>query len=286
MGTDREDEMAETTETPDEGPAATGETPAPAPAGRDWTRLVTRVAVALGLGSVAVALIAAVGSGMGIWHFRPAFGVLRYAFFAAIAATLLAIVGLALAKRRRKVSLMLPNLIALVVALGFVLYLGSWVARARSVPAIHDVSTNLDDLPQFTAVPVREDNLDNVPDEGKPELKAMDPESRWKAIHREHYGDLKTAKIPMAPADVIRKAGRLARDRGWEIAKIDTAAGILEATQTSRFFRFKDDVVVRARPAPDGQGSLVDMRSISRVGGSDVGMNAKRVREFMDALQK
>jgi uncharacterized protein (DUF1499 family) len=85
---------------------------------------------------------------------------------------------------------------------------------------------------------------------------------------------------------VIRKAERLARERGWAIAKVDTAAGILEATETSRFFRFKDDVIVRARPAPDGNGTLVDMRSISRVGGSDVGMNAKRVREFLGDLQE
>jgi uncharacterized protein (DUF1499 family) len=59
---------------------------------------------------------------------------------------------------------------------------------------------------------------------------------------------------------------------------------VLEATETTFFFRFKDDVVVRARPAPGG-GSLVDMRSISRVGGSDVGLNAKRVRAFLADLQ-
>ena len=87
------------------------------------------------------------------------------------------------------------------------------------------------------------------------------------------------------PADAIRKAARLARERGWQIARVDTAAGTLEATDTSLFFRFKDDVVVRARPAPGG-GSLVDMRSISRVGGSDVGVNAERVRDFLADLQR
>jgi uncharacterized protein (DUF1499 family) len=58
----------------------------------------------------------------------------------------------------------------------------------------------------------------------------------------------------------------------------------LEATDTTFFFRFKDDVAIRARPAPGG-GTLVDMRSISRVGGSDVGVNAKRVRDFLRDLQ-
>ncbi|HEY0044091.1 MAG TPA: DUF1499 domain-containing protein [Allosphingosinicella sp.] len=251
---------------------------------RDWAKLVTRGAVLLGLGAVLVALIAAVGAGQELWHFRGAFAVLRYAFFAAIAGALLGLLGLFLAKRARRAALLLPNLLAVVVALGFVLYLGNLIRTAQSVPAIHDAATNLDDLPQFTRLKVREDNLVGIPDMDRPELKALPPEARWKAIHREAYGDLKTVRLAAPPAEAIRLAAALARQRGWEIALEDTARGTLEATATSRFFRFKDDVAIRARPAPGG-GSLVDMRSISRVGGSDVGMNAKRIREFLADLQ-
>lgn len=271
----------------DENRAADAETETPAepPPPRDWVQLLTRIALVLALGALTVSLIAAIGSGQGLWHFRAGFTVLRYAFFVAAAGAVVALVGLVLARRAHRVGMMLPNLIALVVALGFVLYLGSWYAQARSVPAIHDVSTNLDDLPQFSRLQVREDNLDSVPDMNNPELAALPPEERWKAVHREHYDDLQTLTLPMPPADVIRKAERLARDRGWKIARVDTAAGILEATETSAFFRFSDDIVVRARPAPDGAGSLVDMRSISRVGASDVGMNAERVRDFLEDLR-
>ena len=81
----------------------------------------------------------------------------------------------------------------------------------------------------------------------------------------------------------MRRAAALARERGWEVALAESER--VEATDTSIFFRFKDDVVVRIRPAPAG-GSLVDMRSISRVGGSDVGMNAKRIRAFLADLQR
>ncbi|HEV2866129.1 MAG TPA: DUF1499 domain-containing protein, partial [Allosphingosinicella sp.] len=52
------------------------------------------------------------------------------------------------------------------------------------------------------------------------------------------------------------------------------------------FFRFRDNVVVRVRPDSDGSGSVVDMRSISRVGVSDVGVNARRVRAFLADLQR
>lgn len=248
---------------------------------RDWTRLVTRAAVVLGIGAVLASLVAALGSAAGLWSFRGGLGALRYLFFAAAAGALLGLVGLVMARRRAK--LMLANLLALVVALGFVLYLGNLVRIARSVPAIHDVATDLDDLPQFTRLQVRADNLENIPDEGKPELKALPPEERWKAIHRAHYGDLRTVRLAAPPAEVARRAAELARSRGWEVAVAE--ADRVEATHTSTFFRFKDDVVVRIRPAPGG-ASLVDMRSISRVGGSDVGMNAKRVRAFLADLQK
>ena len=60
--------------------------------------------------------------------------------------------------------------------------------------------------------------------------------------------------------------------------------GRFEATETSAFFQFKDDVVLRVRPSETGERSIVDMRSVSRVGISDLGMNAKRVRAFLADL--
>jgi len=249
----------------------------------DWTRLVTKAAWLLGVGAVIAALVAAIGSATGMWGFRAGLTALRYLFFAAAAGAVLGLIGLVLARRRGK--LMLANLVAVVVSLGFVLYLGNLVRIAKSVPAIHDVATDLDDVPQFRRLTVRADNLENIPDEGKPELKALPPEERWKAVHGAYYGDLRTVRLATPPAETVRRAVALARDRGWDTALVDDKAGTLEATETSTFFRFKDDVVVRVRPAPGG-GSLVDMRSISRVGGSDVGMNAKRVRAFLADLQK
>ena len=250
-----------------------------------WARLISGAAVLLCVGSVAAALVAALGSGQDWWHFGVGFTVLRYAFYAACAGGLLALVGLTTAVLARRRRLIMVNLIAAIVALGFILYLGAQVRTARSAPAIHDISTDLDDIPQFTRLTVREDNLESIPDMGRPELKAMAPEDRWKAIQRESYGDIGTVRLPTGVEETVRRAEALARTRGWEIAHVDPQAGVVEATDTTRFFRFKDDVAVRVRPAPDGQGSIVDMRSISRVGGSDVGVNAQRVRAFLRDLQ-
>jgi hypothetical protein len=221
---------------------------------------------------------------MGLWHFGAGFTVLRYAFFAAAAGGVLALIGIVIGLARRNGGGKL-NVFSLVIALLFSAYLLQLLATARSVPAIHDATTNLQDPPAFTALAVRPDNLANVPDEERQELARLDPERRWKAIHRRAYGDLRTLKVPAGVAETTERAASLARRRGWDIAKVDQNSGIVEATATTRFFRFKDDVVVRIRPNPEKtSGSLVDMRSISRVGGSDVGVNANRIRGFLADL--
>jgi uncharacterized protein (DUF1499 family) len=259
-------------------------TAATRPGIKGWVRTLSWIAFILCVGAVLAALVASIGSGQGAWPFRVGFTVLRYAFYAAAGGAVLALIMLIASRRTAK--FLLINLVALIVAVGFLLYLGSQVRTARSVPAIHDVSTNLDDMPQFSRLTVRADNLENIPDMDRPELKAMQPEERWKAIHREAYADVRPVIVQRSPAAVIERAESIARARGWEIALADRQRGILEATDTTRFFRFRDDVVVRARPAPDGRGTMVDMRSISRVGGSDVGVNAARIRSFLTELTR
>jgi uncharacterized protein (DUF1499 family) len=80
----------------------------------------------------------------------------------------------------------------------------------------------------------------------------------------------------------VQKAIDKARSLGWYIVASDAPAGRIEATDTTTWFGFQDDIVIRVRPEPTG--SRVDVRSVSRVGSSDVGANAKRVRAFLKAM--
>ena len=252
---------------------------------KKWAVRLSGAAALLCFGSVAVALIAAVGTGRGAWDYRTGLSVLRYAFFAGIAGLLVAIVAIFVARRVRP-RLVILNMAAIIVAGAFVAFVGNQVRIARSVPAIHDVSTNLEDWPRFYRLRLCEDNLANVPDMGREDLKALPPRERWAAIHREHYGDIATIRVPWSVAETVERARALAEERGWEIVTTDPEAGILEAVDTSLFFRFKDNVIVRVRPVTEGGGSVVDMRSISQVGVSDVGVNARRVRSFLSDLQR
>ena len=251
---------------------------------RRWAGRLTFLAALLTVGAAAVALIMALGSAWGWWHFRVGLTSLRYCFFAAAAGGVLALVAIFL-RRRGGGRLGAVNLIAILVALSFCLYLYSLYRTARSVPPIHDVTTNLEDYPRFYRLRVRDDNLANVPSNGRPELERLSPRDRWVAWHREAYSDLTTLRVPWPVAETIGRAERLARDRGWEVVTVDTSQGILEAVATSRFFRFKDNVIVRVRPLSEGGGAMVDMRSLSRVGVSDVGANAERIRSFLQELR-
>jgi len=236
-------------------------------------------ALLLAGGAIVGALIAAIGSANGWWPFGVGLKSLRYLFFIALAGALLGL----FARVRRKERHMMAA-IAILLGLAFSGYLFSLYRTAKSVPAIHDATTDLADPPAFVTLKLREDNLASVPDEGRPGWKNVPPIERWRSLHGEAYPDLKPVRLAMAPDAAIKRAETLARESGWAIASVDPQAGHLEATATTRFFRFKDDVIVRARPVQGG--SIVDIRSVSRVGRSDLGMNAKRIRKFAKDLAK
>lgn len=162
---------------------------------------------------------------------------------------------------------------AVIVALAYAGFLLSRPLSAGDIPAIHDITTDLVDPPAFKTLPLRADNLAGV--------ETLD---NWKRIHAAAYGDIKSVTIAQPVPVVAERALKLAQEAGWEIASSDLAAGRIEATASVSYIRFNDDVVIRITPSADGTGSRVDMRSVSRVGISDFGVNARRIREFLAAL--
>jgi uncharacterized protein (DUF1499 family) len=102
------------------------------------------------------------------------------------------------------------------------------------------------------------------------------------AQQKQAYPDLLPIAVPEPPERAFARARAAAESLGWEIVAAEPSEGRLEATATTRWFGFEDDIVVRVRPGP--AGSVVDVRSKSRVGRSDVGANAARIRAFRSAL--
>lgn len=250
---------------------------------------ISRLGALLAIGAPVLALVAVVGSGQGFWHFSVGLMALRWMLFPALAGLALAAVALLLGligKGRAglgRAGVVLP-IVALLVGGIYVWQVLVVRNQAETAPPIHDVATDLAVLPQFTALSVRPDNLDNVPDRDRADLAALDNRQRWERYHREAYADIAPLVLQAPPARVYDAAVALVGKRGWQVALADRAAGRIEATETVSLFNFKDDVVILLAPVPGG--TRVDMRSVSRVGVSDLGYNARRIRSFLDDLKK
>jgi uncharacterized protein (DUF1499 family) len=229
--------------------------------------------VALAVAALAMLLLSGPGTRAGWWDWRFGISLLRYAVYVGGAAALLSLVlvGL-LAVPKWRVRPWLPVL-ALCIALLAIAPPLILLGRAKAVPPIHDITTDVADPPAFVALLEVRSQSPNGAAYGGPAVAAQQQKA---------YPEVKPLVSAAPPREAMQKALDAARSMGWEVRASDTVSGRLEATATTTWFGFKDDVVVRIRP--EGTGSRVDVRSVSRVGASDIGANAKRIREFLARL--
>jgi uncharacterized protein (DUF1499 family) len=235
-------------------------------------RRLRRFAPAISGLAVLLFLAAGPGTRMGLWDFRTGFLLLRWGAYLGIAGAGLGI--LALLWRTPGSRLWRP---LLAIGLGAVATLVPWLwmERAGRVPPIHDITTDTERPPELVAVLPLRAGSPNPAAYGGPEIAAQ---------QRAAYPDIAPLRLEQPPAGVFALALRAARGSGWEIVAADSAAGRIEATATTAWFGFKDDVVIRV--TAEGTGSRVDVRSVSRVGRSDVGTNASRIRAYLDRLRQ
>lgn len=240
--------------------------------GKSWPHRLGRWAVRLTLAAIA---IAAIGLTMARYDWIPKLTGF-YAFLGgALISLLAALLGVAALVGGRKLAAEGRGkvLLALGVSLVYVGFVASRPLVAGDAPAIHDITTDLADPPQFETIPLRADNLVGV-----------GTQANWRRIHAAAYGDLGPVTIAKPVGVVAADAVRLAQEAGWQIVANDPARGHIEASVSVSYIRFHDDVVIRITPTADGTASRVDMRSVSRVGVSDLGVNARRIRSFLAAL--
>ena len=218
-----------------------------------------------------VAILALVASGFGtrfgLWHFRTGFAILKWSAYLGLAAALLALVAGTVSLKVKRIAGALLALFALLLGMAAFGVPYSWKLKAQSYPRIHDISTDLDKPPKFVAIaPLRQ---------GQVEYGG----AAVAALQLKAYPDLKTLVLSMPMPQVFQSALDTAHEMGWQIIAQVPAEGRIEATDTTFWYGFKDDIVIRIVPA--GDRSLVDIRSVSRVGVSDVGTNARRIRSFL-----
>jgi len=244
-----------------------------------------------------------------------AFGLLGKGFWVGVVAAAAGIVGVIAAFLTRRFVVTAVALVGLGLGLGTCLWLHSLYEDAQTAPPIHDITTNPANPPQFVALaPTRRDESPNGVAYGgggkamaakeekalaqffkSPAGKASPGRAtaaaacgQWgpdclAAVQHAYYPHIRPLAAPgVAPGKAYQAALATARGMGWKIAAANPKSGHIEATATTAWFGFKDDIVINVTAA--GGGSVVNVRSESRLGLSDLGKNARRVKSYLHRL--
>jgi uncharacterized protein (DUF1499 family) len=234
--------------------------------------------LALALAGIAVVLLALgpLGWRAGWWHFRfSLLTLMPWAAYFGVAALIVSAVTIMLGRWRLGGRGIAIAVVAF--ALGAVIAYVPWhYDRIRqTVPPIHDITTDPDNPPAFVAVVAlrQGEGINPVAYEG----------AKIAEQQRRAYPDIVSLTVGLAPDAAFGRALDTAQQMGWTIVASDKAAGRIEASERSRWMGFTDDIVVRITPA--SSGSRIDLRSASRLGRSDFGVNAARIRTYLATLR-
>jgi uncharacterized protein (DUF1499 family) len=177
----------------------------------------------------------------------------------------------------RGLGLAVRGLLVALLALAYPLFLAG---RALTLPALTDVSTDVENPPAFSRSRAAQEARGRVPPDPTPETRAR---------QRAAYARIAPLTLDLPSEEAFEVARRAAENRGWtviEAVKPGGRVGIgrIEAVARSPVLRLPEDVTVRVRPIADG--ARIDVRSASRIGPHDLGQNADRIRAYYDEVSK
>lgn len=257
---------------------------------RRWARPAFAVLLLLGLLPLGLVLLAAVGAKFGWFDWRFGLGTITREWTPPAAALGLvagfAAVVLAVVSRARR--LWLAAVLTLLAPAAVLAGLSGMKARAEANP-VHDVATDIADppMPSPALTALRGPDAHEIERDPRMEVRVGRPEvenwadDRVLRISADTCPAARPVRLALAPSEAEARVEAAMREAGLSLRSGDEL-GRVEGTHTSFWYEFKDDVIARIRP--DGTGSRVDLRSISRVGGSDLGANCARVTKIVQAL--
>lgn len=254
-----------------------------------WMKWAAIAALIAGGSTGLISLIAPLGVWVGLWQFGTGFSILGFVYplagWVGLACMMDALIlaGLASLKGKGNAVTLFNLAAAGALAAGLAWYIPSSfrAPEGQSYPPIHDVSTDLVDIPEYIAImPLRIDAPNTTEYGGS---RNMTPE-RNAQLQQEAFPDLVSHYYEDSRADIFARALNAVDTMGWELVAAVPAEGRIEATATTFWFRFKDDVVIRLRE--EGGKTRVDARSLSRVGGGDAGTNGKRLQAFFRLMDQ
>ncbi|MFI5293869.1 MAG: DUF1499 domain-containing protein [Thermodesulfovibrionales bacterium] len=238
-----------------------------------YAPLIANIGLGLALASAIAMIFSGIGTRCELWNFRIGLLVLKWAAYGGLVAAAVSLAGFVISCRGGPG--IVRALIGIILGVILVAVPAYWLEKARRVPPIHDITTDTSAPPQLMSILPLRKNASNPPDYGGPQIAAQQIRA---------YPDITPFVLDIPPEAAFEMALAASRRMGWKIVDADRADGRIEAFDTTFWFGFKDDIVIRVKK--EGQGSRVDIRSVSRVGISDVGTNANRVRKFLREMEK
>jgi hypothetical protein len=245
------------------------------PAGGRSLPVMALAGVALSLLAGIVIVLAGFGVRTSLWNFGIGFEVLKYGAWCGVAGFVVSLAGASLYMRNRRMVAALFSIVG--VLLGFAAF-GKpllWKMTAYNAAPIHDITTDIVNPPRFVAVVPLRTSAPNPVEYGGAEMAVR---------QRQAYPDIKTHIVNSSPERAFQQALETVHAMGWDIVASVPGEGRIEATDSTFWFGFKDDIVIRITPA--GYRSMLDIRSVSRVGTGDAATNANRIRAFMKTFAK
>ncbi|MDI1285609.1 MAG: DUF1499 domain-containing protein [Reyranella sp.] len=200
--------------------------------------------------------------------------VFRYGFYAAVAAVALGLATIVPTRPGDRRRGFVAAFLAVVIGLAGAWMPVTWFLWSQQLPALNDISTDVANPPAMVALLQLRRGAPNP---------AAYPGASAAVLQRAAYSDIVPVVLPVAPAEAFKRVDRVVTAMGWDVVARAPADGRIEAVDTSQWFGFRDDIVVRIRA--DGTGSRIDIRSKSRAGEADLGVNARRIRDFIARLK-
>ncbi len=276
-----------------------------------YRRSLSGVALGFSVFVILFFMVAALGAKFGWWSWMFGLGKLTFgwgpklAIFGLGLSVVAVIAALVKAPRKQAFILALAALLVSGLTMGRILGVRG---NSERLPPIHDIQTDWTApiQPSETLLAIRTADGAMNPIEDAPVVPAS-ADDRWPGMGGKLVsevqenaefvpGEQKSPKVSPYPklaplfvtglseADVFSTTASVVADQGWEVVTESPVDGRLEATAVTGWFGFKDDVMVRVSSDVEGQ-SIVNVRSTSRVGMSDLGANSKRVRDLLDDLE-
>lgn len=253
-----------------------------------YLKIAAGISLLAGFGLGLFALAGPLAVWLGMADFRLGFGFLQivnsYADWVAGAAFLAAIAIFVIGKNKQVAAANKLGGLALAgaIAAGLAWYIPETFRPPEGTPPIHDIATDpYDPLPYVAIAPLRADAANNM-DYGV--MPGIDSVQQHIDMQTGAYPDIVPQTFTASVDEVFQRALDAVQTMGWELVDADADSGRIEATDTTFWFRFKDDVVIQVSEDASGQ-TVLNARSLSRVGRSDVGKNAARLREFFGLLE-